>query len=112
MNFALRIAVAIVVPGHTECGAAKGACDNVEMGNLTTVIQAIRPALGDVPEPATERNSKNKGFLPAVTVANVRRTVAKIRKESPILRQLEESVRFQIVGAIQNLATGEVTFVQ
>jgi carbonic anhydrase len=111
MEFATKVAGAklILVVGHTECGAIKGACDNVELGNLTTVMHALRPAVDEVKDvPAGERTSKNKRFVRAVTEANVRRTVAHIRADSPILRELEQSGQIKIVGAIQDLATGEV----
>ena len=112
MEFATKVAGAklIVVLGHTECGAVKGACDNVQMGNLTTVIDAIKPAAADVTDVSGERNSKNKAFVYAVTVANVRRTVAKIRSGSPILREMEESGQIKIVGAMHDISTGNVTF--
>ncbi len=112
MEFATKVAGAklVVVLGHTECGAVKGACDNVELGNLTTVIQAIRPAVDEVQGIAGDRTSKNKAFVYAVTVANVRRTVIKIRQESPILRDMEQSGQIKIVGAMQDLATGEIKF--
>jgi carbonic anhydrase len=112
IEFATKVAGSklVVVMGHTECGAVKGACDNVELGNLTTVIQAIRPATDDVQDVPGERTSKNKKFVYAVTVANVHRTVAKLRQDSPILRDLEQSGKIKIVGAMHDLATGEVVF--
>jgi carbonic anhydrase len=112
IEFATKVAGSklVVVLGHTECGAVKGACDNVELGNLTTVIQAIRPAVDEVQDVPGDRNSKNKKFLYAVTVTNVRRTVAKLRQDSPILSQLEQSGQIKIVGAMQDISTGEVTF--
>ena len=112
IEFATKVAGSklVVVMGHTECGAVKGACDNVELGNLTTVIGAIRPAVDDVQDVPGERTSKNKKFVYAVTLANVRRTVAKLRQDSPILHEMEQSGQIKIVGAVQDLATGEVTF--
>jgi carbonic anhydrase len=112
MEFATKLAGAklVVVMGHTECGAVKGACDDVVLGNLTTVIQAIRPALDQVKDVPGERNSKNKQFVQAVAVANVRRTVAGIRAGSPILRDLEKAGQIKIVGAMHDIATGQVTF--
>lgn len=112
MEFATKVAGSkfIVVLGHTECGAVKGACDKVELGNLTSFIQAIRPAVDQVQDVPGERNSKNKKSVYAVTVANVRRTVAHLRQDSPILREMEESGQITIVGAMQDIATGKVTF--
>jgi carbonic anhydrase len=112
MEFATKVAGAklIVVMGHTECGAIKGACDNIELGNLTTVIQSLRPAVEDVKDVQGDRNSKNKDFVYAVTVANIRHTVAHIRSSSPILRELEQSGQIKIVGAMHDISTGKVTF--
>jgi carbonic anhydrase len=112
IEFATKVAGSklVVVMGHTECGAVKGACDNVELGNLTTVIQAIRPAVDEVQDIPGDRTSKNKKFLYAVTITNVRRTVIKLRQDSSILREMEDSGQIKIVGAMQDIATGEVTF--
>lgn len=112
IEYATKIAGAklVVVMGHTECGAIKGACDDVKLGNLTTVIEALRPAVDDVNSYQGDRTSKNKKFVLLVTEANVRRTVAKLRADSPILRELEESGQIKIVGAINDVSTGEVRF--
>jgi len=112
LEYATKVAGAklVVVMGHTECGAIKGACDDVKLGNLTTVIQALQPAVEDVKDFQGDRTSKNKQFVLLVTEANVRRTVAKIRADSPILRDLEQSDQIKIIGAIDDISTGEVTF--
>jgi carbonic anhydrase len=112
MEFATKVAGArvVVVMGHTECGAVKGACDNVELGNLTTVIRAIRPAVDATTNAGGARTSENHAFVLAVTEANVRRTVNRIRTESDILRDLEKSGRLRVVGAMHDLETGRVTF--
>jgi carbonic anhydrase len=114
IEFATKVSGAklVVVMGHTECGAIKGACDNVELGNLTTVIQALRPAVDEVKTDDVDRSSKNKKFVLLVTEANIRRTVAKLRSESPILKDLEQSGQIKIVGALHDISTGEVTFFQ
>lgn len=112
MEFATKVAgaKAIVVVGHTGCGAVKGACDDVQLGNLTTVIQAIRPAVYAVQNVPGARDSSNDAFVRAVTEENVRLTVEKIRNDSPILRELEASGQIRIVGAMQDITTGEVVF--
>jgi carbonic anhydrase len=114
MEFATKVAGArlIVVMGHNACGAVMGACDDVQMGNLTTVIQAIRPAVNAVQTPTTNRTSANAEFVQKVAVENVRLTVEKIRTDSPILRDLERSGKIKIVGAMQDLNTGAVQFLQ
>jgi len=97
--------------GHTGCGAIKGACDRVQLGNLTDLLRKIQPAIEAVHVPG-ERNSKNKEFVEAVTEANVRLTVKRIRELSPILRQMEDEGKIQIAGSIYNLETGQVRFVE
>ena len=88
MEFASKVAgtKAIVVLGHTNCGAVKGACDGVELGNLTHLLDKITPAMDliDDPKEKSLRNSKNIDFVDAVANANVDRTVDMIRKNSPI----------------------------
>jgi carbonic anhydrase len=112
LEYATKVAGAklIVVMGHTECGAIKGACDNVQLGNLSTVIDALQPAVEDVKDVQGERSSKNKQFVLLVTEANVRRTVAKLRADSAILREMEQAGQIKIVGAINDVSTGQVTF--
>jgi len=112
MEFATAVAgaKAIMVVGHTGCGAVMGACDNVQMGNLSAVIDAIRPAVMAVPGFQNDRTSTNTAFVNAVTEENVRRTVAKIRSDSAILRELEQSGKIKIVGAMHDLSTHRITF--
>lgn len=111
MEFATKVAGArvIVVMGHSSCGAVKGAADNVQLGNLTSVVKAIRPAVESVSTVAGPRTSENTAFVQAAAEANVRRTTAKIRSESPILRDLERTGQLKIVGAMHDLASGRVT---
>jgi carbonic anhydrase len=113
MEFGANVAGAklIVVMGHSECGAIKGACDDVRLGNLTTVIQSLHPAVEDVKDQG-DRSSKNKAFVQMVAEANVRRTVAKIRADSSILRDMERAGKIKIVGAMNDLSTGEVKFIE
>ena len=114
MEYGTKVAGAklIVVMGHTECGAVKGACDNVQLGNLTTVINAIRPAVEDVKDVGDDRSSHNKKLLLQATQANVRRTLADIRAKSPILAELEKSGQLKIVGAMHDITSGEVTLLK
>lgn len=114
MEFATKVAgaKAIVVVGHSSCGAVKGAADDVRLGNLTTVVMAISPAAADVPASAGPRSSKNARYVQFLAEANVRRTVANIRASSPILADLESKGQLRIVGAMQDLTTGRVTLLQ
>ncbi len=112
-EFATKLAGAklVMVLGHEACGAVKGACDGAEMGNLTALLEKIQPAVdavkGDFAE--DEQNSKNSDFVEKVVEENVRMTVADIRKDSPVLAEMEKAGEIKIVGAVYSLHTGEVT---
>ena len=114
MEFASKVAgtKAIVVLGHTNCGAVKGACDGVELGNLTHLLDKITPAMDliDDPKEKSLRNSKNIDFVDAVANANVDRTVEMIRKNSPILAEMEQAGAIKIVSGMYDIQTGVVTF--
>ena len=100
----------IVVLGHTECGAVKGACDDVVLGNLTQTLSNIKPAVAAVSGYEPERSSKNNKFVQAVTDKNVALTVARIRERSPILRDMLNKGQIGLVGAMYDVHNGKVTF--
>lgn len=114
MEFACKLAGTklLVVLGHTSCGAIKGACDHVKMGNLTKLIEKITPAVDAVSEPtdANERNSKNSTFVDAVSRKNVELAIERIHAESPILSEMAKNGDIMIIGAMYDINTGEVTF--
>ena len=100
---------AIVVLGHSECGAVKGAVDNVKLGNLTAALAKIRPAV-QATKVAGDRTSKNASFVQAVAVANAKLGAEKLPQMSPIMKQLVEAKKLRIVPAMHDVATGKVTF--
>jgi carbonic anhydrase len=114
MEFACKVAGSklIVVLGHTKCGAVKGACDHVEMGNLTELLSKLQPAVYAERETldAAKRNSGNSMFVENVAAINVRRTVNSIIERSYILEQMVENGEIGIVGAMYNIETGKVEF--
>jgi carbonic anhydrase len=112
MEFACKVAGSkiIVVLGHTKCGAIKGACDHVEMGNLTTLLSKILPAVQDERTVTENRNAANSEFVEKVATINVKRTVQAIMERSPILKEMIESGAVGIVGGTHDIATGEVHF--
>lgn len=97
----------IVVLGHTSCGAIKGACDGVKMGNLTGLLDKFGPAVASV-KTTGERSSKNHQFVDDVTDANVLLVVKTIREKSPILKEMEDSGKIKIVGALYDTSTGNI----
>ena len=114
MEFACKVAGSklIVVLGHTKCGAVKGACDHVEMGNLTALLSKLRPAVDNETITKTERNSKNSEFVENVASINVRRTVDAVMERSHILHEMIEKGEVGICGAMYNVETGVVEFYQ
>lgn len=112
MEFACKVAGAkiIVVLGHSKCGAVKGACDNVKMGNLTNLLSKIQPAIEAEKTISADRDSNNEEFVEKVSALNVRKAVEAIMHRSPILKSLIENGECGIIGGNHDISTGEVTF--
>ena len=112
MEFACKVAGSklIVVLGHSKCGAVKGACDHVEMGNLTELLSKIQPAVYQEKETKEERNASNATFVENVAAINVKRSVKNIIERSNVLEQMIAKGEIGIIGAMHNIETGEVTF--
>ncbi|MEP5339108.1 MAG: carbonic anhydrase family protein [Algibacter sp.] len=114
MEFGCKLAgtKVIVVLGHTSCGAVKGACDDAKLGNLTAMLDKIKPAVRAVtlPEDASLRNSKNLEFVDNVSAKNVLLTIDRIKVESPVLAEMEDNGEIKIVGAMYDIHTGAVHF--
>lgn len=114
LEFAAKVAgsKAIVVLGHTECGAVKGACDHVELGNLTATLANIKPAVEGITDITENRTSKNPEFVQKVADLNVELTIEKIKRDSEVLREMYENGELAIVGAMYDVHTGEVVFMK
>ena len=112
MEFACKVAGSkiIMVLGHTKCGAVKGACDHVEMGNLTALLSKIQPAVYDEKTVTENRSSSNNKKKKKVSTINVKRTVTAIMERSPILKEMIEKGEIGIVGGTHDITTGEVHF--
>ncbi len=112
MELACKIAGSklIVVLGHTKCGAIEGACNNIVLGNITALLNKIKPAIDQETETTTERNGNNKSFLKNVTENNVFITVKKIKEQSSILHEMEQTKQIKIVGGLHDIDTGQVIF--
>jgi carbonic anhydrase len=111
MEFACKLAGAkvVLVMGHTACGAIKGAIDNAELGNLTGLLAKIKPAVAATGY-SGERTSKNAAFVDAVARKNVELVVDNIRKNSPVLAEMEANKKIKIAGSMYDLGTGVVDF--
>jgi len=112
MEFATKVVgtKVIVVLGHTKCGAIVGACNHVEMGNLTTLLNKIQPAIFNEKETKENRTGSNTDFVNNVTEINVQLTIDRVRRESPIIAELEQQGQIKIVGGLYDVETGLVTF--
>jgi carbonic anhydrase len=112
MEFGCKIAGAkiIVVLGHTKCGAIRGACDHIEMGNLTTLLSKIQPAIYDEKSETKNRSSSNPEFLEKVSTINIKRSTHSIMQRSPILKGMIEAGAIGLVCGKHDIATGVVTF--
>jgi len=100
----------IVVLGHSNCGAIKGACDHIEMGNLTRLLSKIRPAIDDESTILENRNSTNESFVEKVALINVNRATNGIVERSPILKEMAEQNKIKIIGGMHDLTSAKVTF--
>ena len=111
MEFACKLAGAkvVLVMGHTACGAIKGAIDNAELGNLTGLLAKIKPAVAATTY-SGERTTENSAFVDAVARKNVEITIVNIRKDSPVLAEMESNGAIKMAGAMYNLETGVVDF--
>ncbi|MCX6350469.1 MAG: carbonic anhydrase family protein [Bacteroidetes bacterium] len=112
MELACKIAGSklIVVLGHTKCGAIEGACNNVTLGNLTSLLNKIKPAINQETFTLVDRNGNNPAFMYNVTVNNVLLTVKKIKEQSSILSEMMESKEIKIIGGLHDIDTGQVVF--
>jgi carbonic anhydrase len=112
MEFACKVAGSkvIVVLGHSSCGAVKGACDNVQLGKLTGMLDKIKPAVNSVVENFIDKSSKNEAFVQAVSDKNVELTVQAIKDNSEVLKEMLDNNEISIVGAMYDVTTGAVTF--
>jgi len=111
MEFACAVAGAkvILVMGHTSCGAIKGAIDKVQLGNLTSLLDEIQPAVESTTYSGA-RTSKNEEFVDAVARSNVAHAISVIRNGSPILSDLENKGQIKIAGSMYDIRSGKVTF--
>ena len=112
LEYATAVAGAslILVLGHTNCGAIKGACDHVKLGHLSSLLDRISPALEQSSKLFADTTSKNADYVAAVTKANIEHSMAEILERSSIIRDLVAQKKVGIEPAIYDVATGKVIF--
>ncbi len=110
MEYACKVAGSkiLVVLGHTKCGAVTAACKDVELGNITTLLDKIKPAVSEIRKDGSEMTD---GQIEEVTLKNIAHSIERIKEESPILNEMEKNGEIKIVGANYNVATGAVSFI-
>lgn len=113
MEFACKVSGSklILVMGHEHCGAVKAAVDGVELGNITAMLEKITPAVKSVQYDG-ERASGNEEFVHMVCESNVQNTITQIRKQSPILKEMEDNGEIDIVGAVYDMDNGKVDWLK
>ncbi|HRP68864.1 MAG TPA: carbonic anhydrase family protein [Turneriella sp.] len=112
IEFAVKLAGCkiVVVLGHTKCGAVTGACNHVEMGNLTGLLKKISPAIQAEHTIVNNRNGTNESFVERVIDLNVANSIREIRRNSPIIRDMEQQKIIEIVGGVYDIDSGTVKF--
>ena len=98
-----------VVLGHEGCGVVRAALEEKarharQPGQIETLVQLILPAIQDIDPAAAPRMQ-----LAAAVEANVRWSVAQITQMRAAQKAVQQK-RVQIVGAIYEVQTGRVQF--
>ncbi len=106
MEYACGVAgsKAILVLGHTKCGAVTSACKGVELGNITALLSKIKPAIREVQERLGNIEVEE------VTKSNVHQSIMEIREKSSLLAELEQEGKIKISGAVYHVEDGKVSF--
>lgn len=112
LEFACKIAGSklIVVLGHTNCGAIKGACDNAQLGHLTQLLHKITPAIEEEHSFKEDRNGANLAYVNEVAKINVKNSIQAILHSSSIINDLVAKKTIKIIGCLYDVASGEVNF--
>jgi carbonic anhydrase len=112
MEFACKVSGAklILVLGHEHCGAVKAAIDGAELGNITPMLENIKPAVEALASYEGDKTSENPEFVHKVSEKSVRLTIADIRERSPVLKEMEDAGELKIVGALYDMDSGVIDF--
>lgn len=113
MEFATKVVGTklIVIMGHTKCGAVGGACKNVQLGNLTQLLEKIKPAVAEI---KTKQSGKlscdDQSTIDKIAKQNVLNGIKQVKEDSPLIQQQIDNKEVMIVGAMHDIETGKVVF--
>jgi carbonic anhydrase len=113
LEYACKISGAklILVLGHEYCGAIQSAIKDIKLGNITSLLTKIKPAITDaIKIHGSSYQLSDSNFEDLVCKFNVIQSLTQIRQGSPILKEMEKQGEIIIVGGIYNMKTGEVRF--
>jgi carbonic anhydrase len=112
MEFATKVSGAklVLVLGHEDCGAVKAAIDQAQLGNITEMLKNIKPAVDSLSDYPGDQTSANPEFVHLVMERNVRLTMGDTRQRSPIMKQMEKDGQLKISGALYDMKTGAIEF--
>lgn len=104
----------IVVMGHTSCGGVKAACDDFKDGHIGEIVNMIKPSIRyeKTVKGADQRTSKNADFVQKVCDLNVKYQIESILRCSDILEGMTQAKEIGIIGAVYDLSTGKVRFME
>jgi carbonic anhydrase len=113
MEFACKLGGSklVMVLGHSKCGAITGACNHANLGNLTALLNKIKPAIEQETVTTENRTGSNPTFVQNVTELNVKLTLNRVRNESPILADMERNGEIKIISGLYDVESGEVNFI-
>lgn len=111
MEFACKVSGSklVMVMGHEHCGAVKATIDDVKLGNITPMLTKIAPSLTGITYEG-DKTSKNEEYVHMVCESNVKNTIKEIRKNSPILKEMEDNGEIKIIGAVYDMDNGKIDF--
>mgnify|MGYP001279826826 CR=1 FL=1 len=110
----------IVVMGHTNCGGVIAACNNLEFGHFTQLLQKVRPAIStandaldrnpELSRKIGERVASNGRYIGHVSHANARQSTIQLQAKSAVLRDMIAKGEIAVITALYDVDTGKVSF--
>jgi len=99
--------------GHEHCGAVSASIDDYKLGHFTALLSKIKPAVKKASAGFKgEQSSRNPKFVKNVSIENVKVSLETLRKQSPLLKKLEDEGKIMIIGGMYNMRRGRVRFLK